>query len=45
MWKRFELKIEVYDDKDTYIEVDPKMPFLLADEIKRIVKEFYKDEK
>lgn len=25
-------------------DFDPKMPFLLADEIKKVVKEFYKEE-
>lgn len=37
----FVIKIEVLKGKYTYVSPDPRMPFMLADEIKRVVKEFY----
>ena len=40
----YEIQITVVGTHVSF-DFDPKMPFLLADEIKRIVKEFYKEEK
>ena len=39
----FILKIEV-QGKYAYVTPDPRMPFILADEIKKVVKEFYEKE-
>lgn len=40
----FVLKIEVLKGGYTYVDPDPRMPALLADKIKEVVKEFYKEE-
>ena len=40
----FVIQIEVLKGKYTYVTPDPRMPALLADQIKEVVKNFYKQE-
>ena len=40
--EEFIVKIEVCGS-DTYVEVSSQMPFMLADKIKEVVREFYKN--
>ena len=38
------IKIELVDGKYPYVEADPRMPFMLADQIKEVIKDFYKED-
>lgn len=40
----FVIKIEVLKGKYTYVSPDPRMPFMLADEIKKVVENYYKED-
>ena len=40
----FVLKIEVLEGRYVYVTPDPRMPFMLADEIKKVVENFYKED-
>ena len=41
--KTYNIEITVVGTHVSF-DFDPKMPFLLADEIKKVVKEFYKED-
>ena len=40
--KTFNIKITINDNSHTSFDFDPNIPFMLADKIKEVVKDFYK---